>query len=108
MAKILIVDDDPKILEFFGMVIKSINHTPFRCSNGRIAWEVLVENPDFDLLIIDVLMPEMDGKELIKHVREKYEVPDIPILIISSKTLKIFGKIWSLYSLITLKIFYNI
>ena len=69
MANILIVDDDLGILRVFGLIIEQEEHTAFKAAGGVKALEVLKAN-HIDLAFIDLVMPEMDGIELMKRVRE--------------------------------------
>jgi CheY-like chemotaxis protein len=83
MAKILIAEDEIVSQKTLYKVIEDMGHMAFVSPNGRHAWETLKANPDFQLLITDVSMPEMDGRELIKKVRDNDNMKDIPIIIIS-------------------------
>ena len=71
MANILIVDDDLGILRVFGLIIEQEEHTAFKAAGGVKALEVL-EAHHIDLAFLDLVMPEMDGSELMKRVRELY------------------------------------
>jgi two-component system response regulator (stage 0 sporulation protein F) len=71
MANILIVDDDLGILRIFGLIIEQEEHTAFKAAGGVKALKVL-EAHHIDLAFIDLVMPEMDGIELMKRVRELY------------------------------------
>ncbi len=65
MAKILIAEDDRATLEIFSSAVESMGHSVIRATNGQMAWEVLQANEDIALLISDMSMPEMEGRELI-------------------------------------------
>jgi CheY-like chemotaxis protein len=83
MSKILAVDDDPEMREILARALE-----PFACevhyaSDGIYALDALRCNPDFDLLITDVSMPVLDGRQLIATIMRDESLPDIPILIIS-------------------------
>jgi two-component system, response regulator, stage 0 sporulation protein F len=71
MANVPIVDDDLGILRVFGLIIEQEEHTAFKAAGGVKALEVL-EAHHIDLAFIDLVMPEMDGIELMKRVRELY------------------------------------
>jgi CheY-like chemotaxis protein len=83
MAKILIVEDDSSMLDIFSSTVESMGHCVVRATNGRMAWEVLQANEDISFLISDMLMPEMEGMELIKLIRENSRFSKLPILIVS-------------------------
>ena len=71
MANILIVDDDLGMLRVLGLIIEQEEHTAFEAGGGVKALKVL-EAHHIDLAFIDLMMPAMDGIELMKRVRELY------------------------------------
>ena len=80
MAQIIVVDDDPIMREVIRLVLEAAGHTVLRCENGRKALEVATHE-HIDLMITDLLMPEMDGLETLRAVRQVR--PALPILVIS-------------------------
>jgi two-component system alkaline phosphatase synthesis response regulator PhoP len=67
--KILLVDDEPDILEFMEYNLKKENYTVFKAVNGKDAIRIArAEHPD--LIILDIMMPEMDGIETCRSLRE--------------------------------------
>jgi two-component system alkaline phosphatase synthesis response regulator PhoP len=69
MKKILLVDDEPDILEFMEYNLKKENYVIFKAGNGKEAIKVAkAEHPD--LIILDIMMPEMDGIETCRNLRE--------------------------------------
>jgi CheY-like chemotaxis protein len=83
MAKILIAEDDRALLDMFSAAVESMGHSAIRAVNGRMAWEVLQANDDIAFLISDMAMPEMEGRDLIKLIRENRQFSTLPILIVS-------------------------
>ncbi|MFC1591735.1 response regulator [Thermodesulfobacteriota bacterium] len=83
MIKILIVEDDENIREIFSRMVETLGHEAVGCSNGRQAWDRLCAAADIDLIITDVKMPEMDGRELVSLVRRHHAFGQLPVLIIS-------------------------
>ncbi|MGE8057823.1 response regulator transcription factor [Bacillus mycoides] len=79
---ILIVDDDRDIIRFVNENLKQEGFTVFSADNGEEALEVL-NNNDVQLAILDVMMPQMDGIELCRRIREKYS---LPIMFLSAKS----------------------
>lgn len=80
MANILVVEDSPAVRLAIVEVLEDLGHTVTETENGRLAIERL-NSTSFDLVITDVLMPEMDGIEVIKAVRRTR--PETRILAIS-------------------------
>lgn len=81
LAKILIIDDNPKLLEdalpMYGYEVKS-------AIDGLMGIKILDENPDFDLVLLDVVMPNLDGWETLKAIRKNEKLSQIPIIMLTS------------------------
>jgi len=80
MAKILIADDEIQMLDVIARAVNSMGHTTIRSRNGRAALEILGDNPDIELLITDVSMPEMAGDDMVKQIRLDKDMTDFPML----------------------------
>ena len=81
--KILIVDDNDTVRTLLKMSLKNDNFIVLEAVDGVSAFEVVkIENPD--LIISDILMPNMDGFEFCREVREKSEVPTVPFIFLTS------------------------
>ncbi len=78
--QILIVDDEPRIRESLGMLLKSVGYEVAMADNGLSATTELSRAVP-DLIVTDLNMPHMSGIELISHVRSQY--PSIPIVAMS-------------------------
>ena len=83
-GKILIVDDVPKNIQMAMNILKNEGHHMFYAQNGKRALELVQEN-DFDLILLDIMMPILDGFETIKKIRTNTETknvnvspPDVP------------------------------
>jgi Response regulators consisting of a CheY-like receiver domain and a winged-helix DNA-binding domain len=81
--KILIVDDDKEIVELLSIYAKNEGYEPLTAFTGKEALTKLVTNPDVKLMILDIMMPNMSGIDVIKEVRKE---SDIPIIVVSAKT----------------------
>lgn len=81
--KILVVDDDKEIVQLLEIYVRNEGYEPVAAYNGRDALTKLNTNPDIGLVILDLMMPEMDGMEVIKRIRKD---SSIPILVLSAKT----------------------
>jgi len=83
MAKILVAEDEANIRELFASVIEKMGHTVIRSPDGRLAWDILQSNPDIRLVLCDIAMPVLDGRELIRLVRGRPEFASLPIVAVS-------------------------
>jgi len=82
MFKILVVEDDKNLRKLIVTCLEKSNYTVFEARNGKEALE-LMDREFVDLIVTDIMMPQMDGYELIKLLREAQY--DTPILIITAK-----------------------
>lgn len=69
MARVLVVDDNPEVLEFVGRCLERAGHIADRATNGAQALRRLDEN-GYDLVVTDIFMPDRDGLEVIRRVRD--------------------------------------
>ncbi len=82
--RILVVEDDDEIRKYICHELSEKFHTS-ECHNGKEAWEqVLTQTPD--LLISDVMMPEMDGFTLCRKIRQNININHLPIILLTAKT----------------------
>lgn len=80
-TRILIVDDEPSITEFVSYAMQKEGYQTEVASNGEEALEK-IENAHFDLFILDIMLPGIDGYELCRRIRAKMNTP---ILFLSAK-----------------------
>ncbi len=90
MAKLLIVDDEEKIREMIGKYAIHEGHECVLASDGRKALEMFAKE-DFDLVVLDVMMPEMDGYETLKKMKEIKDVPCIFLTALGQEYDRIYG-----------------
>lgn len=81
--KILITDDDKDIAALLGIYMNNEGYKVVTAYDGEQALAALRDNDDVDLMILDVMMPKMDGIQVVKEVRK---TSDLPILMLSAKT----------------------
>lgn len=83
-SKILVVDDDPDIIEAITTVLESVDEYDVRTArDGLECIETIKQDPP-DLLILDLLMPRMDGFAVVRELREKPLYGELPIMILTS------------------------
>ena len=78
---ILVVEDDEDIIKLLKIYLEGDGYRVISAENGIDALKI-IENIKVDLVVMDIMMPKMDGYELTKKIREKYT---IPIIILSAK-----------------------
>ncbi|MGA7579563.1 MAG: response regulator [Desulfobaccales bacterium] len=78
MKKILVADDEMSIRLLYSEELKEEGYEVYMASNGREALEVVDKIP-LDLVILDIKMPEMDGIEALRQIKEKR--PDLPVVL---------------------------
>ncbi|KQL38944.1 hypothetical protein AN960_11625 [Bacillus sp. FJAT-25509] len=80
-VKVLVVDDDANIRELISIFLSGEGYTVLEAENGQEALTILEDN-NIQIVVVDVMMPEVDGYELTKEVKKYY---DIPILMVTAK-----------------------
>lgn len=84
MSKILLVDDEVDILEFLKYNLELEKFEVLVSSNGKDALKQLAMKPD--LIVLDIMMPEMDGFELYQEIKTDKNYQDIPIIFLTAKS----------------------
>jgi len=84
MGKILIVDDVPKNIQMAMNILKNEGHHMYYAQNGKRALSLTQEN-DFDLILLDIMMPQMNGYEVCTELKLNKKTKDIPIVFLSGK-----------------------
>ena len=87
MGRILYVEDDEDMQVSISYVLEKEDHTIDTCSSGEKALE-LVESKDYDLFLVDLLLPGMDGSEFCRMLRADERTADAPIIMFSSMASK--------------------
>lgn len=83
MARILVIDDDASLLQMMSLMLKRAGHNPILATNGREGIDIARgEQPE--LAIVDVMMPELNGYEVCRILREDSETQHIPLLVLTA------------------------
>ena len=90
MANILICDDERDIVSALKIYLSSEDYTLFEAYTGREALEIVKKN-DIHLILMDIMMPEMDGISATARLREDYNIPIILLTAKSEDTDKVLG-----------------
>jgi len=84
-AKILIVDDRPENLLALEVILDKKNYEIVRATSGTEALKILMKEPDFALILIDALMPIMDGFETANMIRQSEKLKYIPTIFLTAQ-----------------------
>ncbi|UPM56117.1 response regulator transcription factor [Gottfriedia acidiceleris] len=84
MISILLVDDEPRMLDLLSLYLTPHNYRCIKASSGNEAIKILLDM-DIDLVILDVMMPEMDGWQTCKQIRE---FSNLPIIMVTARDQK--------------------
>lgn len=79
---VLVVDDDPDIVDIIAICLKDNQLSPEKAYNGLEALEK-AQSKEIDLILLDINMPGMNGFEVIKHLKESKKTCDIPIVVLT-------------------------
>lgn len=83
-SKILIVDDIPKNIQMAMNILKNEGYKMFYAKSGEMTLK-LVKEHDFDLILLDIMMPDMNGFEVCTKLKNEEKTKNIPIIFLSGK-----------------------
>jgi CheY-like chemotaxis protein len=83
MARILFVDDDPLTLETLKRSVELFEHEAILASSGGEAQALVAIQPP-DLIVTDMMLPDMDGLSLVRHFKDNPSVANIPVVVLSA------------------------
>jgi CheY-like chemotaxis protein len=86
--KVLIVDDDARNIYALASVLEGESMEILSATNGRQAIEIVQNTPDLSVVLMDIMMPEMDGFETIAEIRKDPQHRALPILAVTAKAMK--------------------
>ncbi len=90
-VQILVTDDDRDIVNAIAKLLQLEGYSVVKAYDGLEALEALTENPEIKLVIIDIMMPKLDGLSAIMRIREKRNIPVIVLSAKSEDTDKVLG-----------------
>ncbi|HXG13043.1 MAG TPA: response regulator, partial [Gemmataceae bacterium] len=86
--KVLIVDDDIRNIFALSSVLEWRNMVIVAAETGQEAIEILQRQPDIDIVLMDIMMPEMDGHDTMRAIRQMPQFKDLPIIAVTAKAMK--------------------
>ncbi|WP_312079156.1 response regulator [Chryseobacterium sp.] len=85
--KILIVDDDPRNIFALKLTLKSEGFDVISASMAHEAIELMKQNLDISVVLMDMMMPEMDGYEALKIISETQGISNIPVIAVTAQAM---------------------
>ena len=82
-GRFLVVDDHPTNRVKLAMAVRALGHEAEQAENGAVALEMMRAQP-FDLILLDIVMPEMDGHQVLKQMQEDEHLRQIPVIVVSA------------------------
>ena len=86
-AHVLIVDDDPQVRDIVRSTLEGSGLKTSQAANGRAALQWLARHPPPSLILLDLMMPEMDGFEFLNQIRSQDKLIDLPVVVLTAKVL---------------------
>jgi CheY-like chemotaxis protein len=86
--KVLVVDDDARNIFALTTLLENEEMTVISTNNGRQAIEIIQQNPDIKAVLMDIMMPEMDGYQTMREIRKDPNASSLPILALTAKAMK--------------------
>jgi CheY-like chemotaxis protein len=87
-AKVLIADDDMRTEYALSALLRGKGAEVVVADTGREALRVLDEHPNVQLVLMDIMMPDMDGYETMRHLRAEPRFIDLPVIALTAKAMK--------------------
>ena len=93
--KILVVDDESRMRKLVKDFLTKKNFQVLEAGNGEEAMDIFYEEKDIALIILDVMMPKMDGFAVLEYMNQEQWIDDIPVIVISGEDSEEY--IWRAY-----------
>lgn len=88
MSKILIIDDDPTNIYALKAVLKSRSWDTLTATNATTGLSLLKDQPDINVVLLDMMMPETDGYEMLGIIRSSKQLRNKPVIAVTAQAMK--------------------
>jgi len=86
--KVLVADDDARNIFALASLLENQEMEVITATSGRMAIDLIARTPDLSVVLMDIMMPDMDGYETIRKIREDPRFRTLPILALTAKAMK--------------------
>lgn len=83
LKRVLVAEDNALVRDLLVRLLRNSGHTVVAVGDGQSAWDVIKRGAEFDIIMSDYEMPEMDGIELLHHVRAHARMANVPFVLMS-------------------------
>ena len=91
--KILCIEDDPQMIDLIRLILETRGYQVLGAEGGQQGLDVMrTERPD--LILLDLMMPEMDGGDVFHQMKKEVELRDIPVIVVTAKAAPIDKVLW--------------
>jgi DNA-binding response OmpR family regulator len=86
--KVVCVEDEPEMIDLISLILGRKGYEVIGAHGGLAAFDVILENEP-DIILLDLMMPDMDGWEVYQKVKADSELKDIPVVVVTAKAQSI-------------------
>jgi len=91
--KILCIEDEPQMIDLIKLILENKGYEVIGAEGGQQGLELMrKEKPD--LILLDLMMPEMDGGDVFHHMKEEVDLRDLPVIVVTAKAAPIDKVLW--------------
>ena len=93
MKKILCIEDESQMIDLIKLILENKGYQVLGAEGGQQGLDMMrAEQPD--LILLDLMMPEMDGGDVFHHMKEEVDLRDIPVIVVTAKAAPIDKVLW--------------
>ena len=90
---ILCIEDEPQMIDLIRLILETEGYVVLGARGGQEGLDLMrTEKPD--MILLDLMMPEMDGGDVFHHMKEEVELRDIPVIVVTAKAAPIDKVLW--------------